>query len=50
VALGVLALVAFSILLGLNRHLRKEQMLLQPPSEGNSIVEAPTPPTVQGAL
>ena len=50
VALGVLALVAFSILLGLNRHLRKEQMPLQPPSEGNGIVEVPTPPTVQGAL
>jgi len=48
VALGILALVALFILLGLNRSLRKEQVLLPPPFDSNVITETPAPPTAPG--
>jgi hypothetical protein len=44
IVLGILAIIAFSILLGLNRRLRQEQSSTLPPPENGGIIEPATPP------
>jgi hypothetical protein len=44
IVLGILAIIAFSILLGLNRRLRQEQSSTLPPPANGGAIEPATPP------